>query len=101
MILLRLRTRRSARNGTTEAEEKPGSIGQDEISADGFIRGFLGLIAFDGKLRSDLHRVFGHTKANQRVRTATFDHPFGDLSIRAFNVDMKPRMRIDHFPLRE
>src|SRR5215813_8903812 len=98
--LFRDRTR-SAGHRTAQTQKEPCSIGKDEISADGFVGSFFRLITLDREFGSDLHGVLSDTKADQRIRTAALDHPFGDGSVRTFYVEMEPRMRIDHFPLGE
>src|SRR5436853_6780764 len=101
LLLFIWRSSGGAGNRAVETQKKPCPVGQHEISADRLIRSFLGLIGVDGEFCSNLYGIFGHAQADQCVRAAAFDHPFDDLSIRAFHVDMEPRVRIDHFPLRE
>src|SRR5262245_13135638 len=81
---------------TLQSKEEPRAIGQCEISPDGFVGSLLRPISLDGQLRSDLHSVFRDAKADECVRAAPLDQPFGHFSIRAGNVDMEPGVRIDH-----
>src|SRR6185436_5519464 len=88
-------------DAAAKAQEKPGTVGQDEITSDSFVRAFLRLITFDRQFGSDLYRILGDSKADQGIRAAAFDHPFRDLTARILHIEVEPGMWVDHFPLRE
>src|SRR6185369_17696519 len=83
------------------SDEQPLAVRQDEVPADGGVRGVLGLVTFDHQLHTDLEALLRHALTDQRVRTAAFDHPLDDFAARALHFDVKPGVRVDHLPLDE
>src|SRR6266699_146265 len=87
------------RTSSRRTQEQLLSVGQRGFPAVGSIGPILGAEPQDRDLGSRRHRVLVPAAPEQRIRCAAFDHPCHDFPVRAFHVDVEPRVGIDPFHL--
>ena len=93
--LLLFRITRSA--GTRTADKQVSPIGERNRSTIRPRRPVLGAISRDDDLSAKWQGIPPPTLPNERVRGTAFDAPVRHLPIRAFHIDVKPRVGINPF----
>src|SRR5689334_16350098 len=81
--------------GAGRADEQFLAVFERDIAAVRAVRAVFGLVAFDEDFGARQQRGLGPTAAQQRVRSARFDHPVRDGAVGVLHVEIDPRVWID------
>src|SRR5215472_8490760 len=87
--------------GFRQSEEQRLAVGERDVSAYSASRTIFRLIALHRYVGSRRQRFLREAKPVKIVRAGPFDHPRDRLAIRAFDVDVNPRMWVRQLPLHD
>src|SRR4051812_30126365 len=69
------------------SHEEALAVLENQVAPVGAVGAVFRAVALDGDFHARLHRVAREAAAEERVRRAAFDHPFGHGAIGIFHVD--------------